>query len=199
MCGERVETESHLIPECIALALALAQYKSWRRARSVGISGKCGFERTENWFYNKPDPVCDSEKNKLLLDYDFKIQTDHHIEHKLKPDINNWCCRPIRNQHSRQGKRDSRSLITVTWLIRDQTNLELSFISSHSNSNWCAGNSFERTDKGFEMRLRQFLQRITLLAAVRKDSAKSWTLDYIKDWMRVRISILGHRLWPDTQ
>ena len=32
--------------------------------------------------YNKPDPVCDSEKYKLLLDYDFKIQTDHHIEHK---------------------------------------------------------------------------------------------------------------------
>ena len=62
------------------------QYKSWRRAQSIGISGKCGFERTENWFFNKPDPVCDSEKNKLLLDYDFKIQTDHHIEHN-KSDI----------------------------------------------------------------------------------------------------------------
>ena len=87
MCGERAETVSHLVPECIALAQKhsishgdghdkVAQVIRW------DLNGKCGFERTENWFYNKPDPGCDSEKYKLLLDYDFKIQTDHHIEHK---------------------------------------------------------------------------------------------------------------------
>ena len=52
------------VPECIALAQKhsishgdghdkVAQVIRW------DLNGKCGFERTENWFYNKPDPVCD--------------------------------------------------------------------------------------------------------------------------------------------
>lgn len=98
MCGERVEV-SPLEAECIALAQKhnishgdghdkTAQVIRW------DLSEKCDFERTANWFYKKPDPVCDSEKYKLLSDYDFKIQTDHHIEHN-KPDINKEDTNPV--------------------------------------------------------------------------------------------------------
>ena len=86
MCGEREETVSHLVAECIALTQK--QYKSWRHDMVAQVihwdlSEKCGFERPANWYDHKPDPVCDSQKYKLL--WDFKIQTDHRIEHK--PDI----------------------------------------------------------------------------------------------------------------
>ena len=48
------------------------------------LSEKCGFTKTTKWYGHKPDPVCDSEKFKLL--WGFKIEMDHHIEHN-KPDI----------------------------------------------------------------------------------------------------------------
>ena len=41
-------------------------------------------ERELNWYDHKPNPVCESERYKLL--WDFKIQTDRHIDHN-KPDI----------------------------------------------------------------------------------------------------------------
>ena len=93
-CVERESRDSEPSSIRMHCTCTETQYKSWRRARSVGISRKYGFERTENWFYNKPDPVCDSEKNKLLLDYDFKIQTDRHNEHN-KPDINTENTNPV--------------------------------------------------------------------------------------------------------
>ena len=37
-----------------------------------------------NWYDHKPNPVCESERYKLL--WDFKVQTDRHIGHN-KPDI----------------------------------------------------------------------------------------------------------------
>ena len=87
MFGERVETVSHLVAECTALAQK--QYQSRRRGKVAQVihwdlSGKCVFERTANLFDHKLHPVCDSEKYKLL--WDFKIETDQHIEHN-KPDI----------------------------------------------------------------------------------------------------------------
>ena len=48
------------------------------------LSEKCGFERELNWYDHKPNPMCESERYKLL--WDVKIQTDHHIDHN-KPDI----------------------------------------------------------------------------------------------------------------
>ena len=48
------------------------------------LSAKCGFERELNWYDHKPNPVCESERFKLL--WDFKIETDRHIDHN-KPDI----------------------------------------------------------------------------------------------------------------
>ena len=51
------------------------------------LSEKCGFETTTNRvnrYDHKPDPICDSEKYKLLLD--FKIQTDQRMDHN-KPHI----------------------------------------------------------------------------------------------------------------
>ena len=48
------------------------------------LSEKCGFQTTASWYDHKPDPVCDSEKYKLL--WDFKIQTDQRMDHD-KPDI----------------------------------------------------------------------------------------------------------------
>ena len=80
----REETVSHILAECTALTQK--QYKSWRhdRVAQVKLSEKCGFTKTAKWYDHKPDPVCDSEKFKLL--WDFKIQTDNHVEHN-KPDI----------------------------------------------------------------------------------------------------------------
>ena len=86
MCGEIVETVSDLVTECTAIA----PKQSWRYDKVAQVnhwdlcSQKCGFERTANWYHHKPDPVCDSDKHKLL--WNFKIQTDHRIEHN-KPDI----------------------------------------------------------------------------------------------------------------
>lgn len=63
------------------MVLVQKQYRLWRHdklksprfaldsARNVR-----GFERQVNWYGYKPDPVCDTEKYKLL--WDFKIQTE---------------------------------------------------------------------------------------------------------------------------
>ena len=87
MCGDRVETVSHIAAECASLAQN--QYKSWRHDKVAQVihwdlSEKCGFEREPNWYDHKPNPVCESERYKLL--WNFKIQTDRHIDHN-KPDI----------------------------------------------------------------------------------------------------------------
>ena len=87
MCGDRVETVSHIAAECTSLAQN--QYKSWRHDKVAQVihwdfSEKCGFEREPNWYDHKPNPVCESERYKLL--WNFKIQTDRHIDHN-KPDI----------------------------------------------------------------------------------------------------------------
>ena len=87
MCGMKEETVSHILAECTALAQK--QYKLWRHDRVAQVihwklNEKCGFTKTSKWYDHKPDPVCDSENYKLL--WEFKIQTDHHIEHN-KPDI----------------------------------------------------------------------------------------------------------------
>ena len=40
------------------------------------LSEKRGFERELNWYDHKPNPVCETERYKLL--WDLKIQTDHN-------------------------------------------------------------------------------------------------------------------------
>ena len=78
---------SHIAAECIALAQK--QYKIWRHDRVAQVidwelSKTCGFETTPNWYDHKPDSICDSKKYKLQ--WDFKIQTDQHMDNN-KPDI----------------------------------------------------------------------------------------------------------------
>ena len=84
--GDRVETVSHIAAECASPAQN--QYKSWRHdkvAQAIHWDlSDGGFERKLNWYDHKPNPVCESERYKLL--WDFKIQTDRDIDDN-KPDI----------------------------------------------------------------------------------------------------------------
>ena len=87
MCKEKEETISHILSEC--KMLAQKQYKIWRHDKVAQIihwnlCGRWGFERNGRWYDHTPEPVLESEKVKIL--WDFKIQTDHKLEHN-RPDI----------------------------------------------------------------------------------------------------------------
>ena len=56
----------------------MAQYIHWQ------FCGKCGLERANNWYEQKPERVVESENSKLL--WDFTIQCDRKIEAR-RPDI----------------------------------------------------------------------------------------------------------------
>ena len=87
MCRERVNAGCHL------LALVQKQYKSWRHdklksarfaldlARNVR-----GLQTEVNWYGYKPDPVCDTEKCKLLWDFIIRSKNRPSHEHN-KPNI----------------------------------------------------------------------------------------------------------------
>ena len=50
-----------------------------------GIStGKCGLERANNWYEQKPEGLVESENFKIL--WDFTIQCDRRVE-AIRPDI----------------------------------------------------------------------------------------------------------------
>ena len=48
------------------------------------LCGKCGLERTSNWYEQKPEGVVESENFKIL--WDFTVQCDRKIEAR-RPDI----------------------------------------------------------------------------------------------------------------
>ena len=56
----------------------MAQYIRWQ------FCGKCGLERANNWYEQKPERVVESENSKIL--WDFTIQSDWKIEAR-RPDI----------------------------------------------------------------------------------------------------------------
>ena len=49
------------------------------------LCGKCGLERANNWYEQKPERVVESENSKIL--WDFTIQCDRKIEAARRPDI----------------------------------------------------------------------------------------------------------------
>ena len=56
----------------------MAQYMHWQ------LCGKCGLERANNWYEQKPERVVENENSKIL--WDFTIQCDRKIEAR-RPDI----------------------------------------------------------------------------------------------------------------
>ena len=56
----------------------MARYIQWQ------LCGKCGLERANNWYEQKPERVVESENSKIL--WDFTIQCDRKIEAR-RPDI----------------------------------------------------------------------------------------------------------------
>ena len=86
MCGSKGETVAHVVSECGKLAQTeykgrhdnVARYFHWQ------LCGKCGLERANNWYEQKPERVVESENSKIL--WDFTIQCDQEIETR-RPDI----------------------------------------------------------------------------------------------------------------
>ena len=77
---------AHVVSECGKLAQTeykgrhdnVAPYMLWQ------LCGKCGLERTNNWYEQKPEGVVESENFKIL--WDFTVQCDRKIEAR-RPDI----------------------------------------------------------------------------------------------------------------
>ncbi|XP_063604907.1 uncharacterized protein LOC134780228 [Penaeus indicus] len=87
LCGDRDETISHIITECSALAQK--QYKYWRHDKVAQIihwvfCGRVGVKRADKWYDHEPEGVIETERYKIL--WDFKVQTDHQLEHN-RPDL----------------------------------------------------------------------------------------------------------------
>lgn len=87
MCGDRDETVAHITAEC--MVLAQKYYKEWRHDKVAQVlhwhlCRMWQFDRDDNWYNHKPEPVTESEKTKIL--WDFAIQTDKEIEAN-RPDI----------------------------------------------------------------------------------------------------------------
>ena len=87
MCGKWPETVAHITSEC--QQLAGKEYKFWRHNQVAQIvhwklCQKYGFEFGERWYNHNPESVLENKKTKIL--WDFKIQTDHVLEHN-RPDI----------------------------------------------------------------------------------------------------------------
>ena len=87
LCGERKETVSHITTEC--KKLAQNQYKSWRHdkvAQAIhwNLCKKFNLQCKETWHDHSPEAVMENYQVKLL--WDFRIQTDHHLDYN-RPDI----------------------------------------------------------------------------------------------------------------
>ena len=86
MCGSKGKTVAHVVSECSKLAQTeykgrhdnVARYIHWQ------LCGKCGLERANNWYEQKPEGVVESENFKIL--WDFTIQCDRRVEAR-RPDI----------------------------------------------------------------------------------------------------------------
>ena len=86
MRGSKGETVAHVVSECCKLAQTeykerrdnVAWYIHWQ------LCGKCGLEKANNWYEQKPERVVESENSKIL--WDFTIQCDRKIEER-RPDI----------------------------------------------------------------------------------------------------------------
>ena len=86
MCGARDETVMHILSECEKLAQGEYKKRHDRVASIIHweLCGHHGFHRSKNWFDHKAEPVLESEKVKIL--WDFNIHTDRVIEAR-RPDI----------------------------------------------------------------------------------------------------------------
>lgn len=87
LCGEREETVSHIVTEC--KKLAQREYKMWRHDK-IGqvihwkLCQKYNIPCKDKWYDHDPEGVIENDQVKVL--WDFRIQTDHQIEHN-RPDI----------------------------------------------------------------------------------------------------------------
>ena len=85
--GEREETVSHNVAEC--KKLTQREYKMWRHDK-VGqvihwkLCHKFNIPCKDKWYDHDPEGIIENDKVKVL--WDFRIQTDHQIEHN-RPDV----------------------------------------------------------------------------------------------------------------
>ena len=82
VCGAADEAVAHIVSECSKLA-----QKEYKQVRHDNVSKmlhrklceKCGFNKAEKWYIQKPEKVLESEDCKIL--WDFPVQSDKTIEH----------------------------------------------------------------------------------------------------------------------
>ena len=87
LCGEREETVSLITTEC--KKLAQNQYKSWMHdkvAQAIhwNLCKTFKLQCKGTWYDHSPEAVMENDQVKLL--WDFRIQTDRHLDHN-RPDI----------------------------------------------------------------------------------------------------------------
>ena len=87
MCKGREETIAHIVSECPKLAQN--QYKNWRHDNVAKVihwvlCQRYEFQSGDKWYEHNPEKVIENENVNLL--WDFRIQTDHVLEHN-RPDI----------------------------------------------------------------------------------------------------------------
>ncbi|XP_068759118.1 uncharacterized protein [Montipora capricornis] len=81
MCRSKGETVAHVVSECGNLVQT--EYKGGRHDNVAWIihwqlCGKCGLERANSWYEQKPEGVVESENFKIL--WDFTVQCDRKVE-----------------------------------------------------------------------------------------------------------------------
>ena len=86
MCGSKGETVAHVVSGCGKLAQTEYKGRHDNVARYIHcqLCGKCGLERANSWYEQKPEGVVESENFKIL--WDFTVQCDRKIEAR-RPDI----------------------------------------------------------------------------------------------------------------
>ena len=86
MCGSKGETVAHVVSGCGKLAQTEYKGRHDNVARYIHcqLCGKCGLERANSWYEQKPEGVVESENFKIL--WDFTVQCDRKIEARW-PDI----------------------------------------------------------------------------------------------------------------
>ena len=86
LCGEKEENVSHIISSCKMLAQNEYKCRHDKICSNVhwNLCKKFGFDVSDKWYQHRIDKVLESEKVKILWDFD--MQTDRVIEHR-RPDI----------------------------------------------------------------------------------------------------------------
>ena len=86
VCVDKEETAMHSVCECTKLAQK--EYKrrhDWvRRVIHWELCKQLEFNHAGKWCEQKPESVLENDKSQLL--WDFKVQTDNHIEAR-RPDL----------------------------------------------------------------------------------------------------------------